>query len=105
MVKNLTPENICHLIVSDFEGAWDSVALNLSEIGRGNFMFARQAMNLLEFASILCESDSTKKSLPSLSDELKKIEPRYFTDLPGPCAKTKDFTLPNDGNVTGSLLL
>ena len=52
MVKNLTPEKIHLFIVEDFKGAWDSIAANpKSEMGRGNFMFARQAMNLLESAS------------------------------------------------------
>lgn len=72
MVRNLTPQNIYELITGDFEGAWDSVAANHSQIARCNFMFARHAMNLLEFASILCESDSSKQAIQTLSVELKK---------------------------------
>ena len=105
MVKNLTPGNIYSLITEDFEAAWDSVASNHSKIARCNFMFGRQAMNLLEFASILCEDDSAGNAVRSLSNDLKSLDYRYFTKLPGSCAFTKEYTLPNDGNRTGNLLL
>ena len=59
MVQNLNPNEIYQFIVSDFRGAWDSIAANYNQIiGRGNFMFALQVMNLLKFASRLCANDS-----------------------------------------------
>ncbi len=68
-------------------------------------MFGRQSMNLLEFAARLCDGDPTGRALTAFSTELKKIEPKYFTALPSPCPAPSDFTLPHDGNTTGSLLL
>jgi hypothetical protein len=54
MVQNLNPNEIYQFIVSDFRGAWDSIADNYNQsIGRGNFMFAFQAMNLLELFILL----------------------------------------------------
>jgi len=106
MVANLTPEELHRFIVKDFEGAWNSIAANPDlAIGRGNFMFARQSMNLLEFAATLCKSDSTGKALSDLSNHLHKIEPKYFTPLPSPCARSTGFILPHLGNTTGNLLL
>ena len=68
MVKNLTPEKIHLFIVEDFKGAWDSIAANSkSEMGRGNFMFARQAMNLLEFAARLCHTDPSDAAIGAFS--------------------------------------
>lgn len=68
-------------------------------------MFGRQAMNLLELAARLCDGDPTGSALTTLSTELEKIEPKYFTALPSPCPAPSDFTLPHDGNTIGSLLL
>jgi hypothetical protein len=43
MVTNLQHQEIHNFIVSDFRGAWDSIAANNNtNIGRGNFMFGRQ---------------------------------------------------------------
>ena len=51
MVSNLAPDEIHRFIVSDFRGGWNSIAGNGDKnIGRGNFMFGRQAMTLLEFS-------------------------------------------------------
>jgi hypothetical protein len=106
MVENLTFEKIHLFIVEDFKGAWDSVAANPDpKIGRGNFMFARQAMNLLEFASILCTGDPSDAALQTFSTELRKIEAKYFTELPGSCSLTKDFILPHTSSSIGSSLL
>ena len=72
MVQNLNPNEIYQFIVSDSRGAWDSIAGNYNQsIGRGNFMFAFQAMNLLEFASRLCANNS--KLLNNFSDEINRI--------------------------------
>jgi hypothetical protein len=54
MVKNLSAGEIHNFISSNFQGAWDSIAANSDQsIGRGNFMFARQSMTLLEFSARL----------------------------------------------------
>src|SRR5918994_6092409 len=104
MVSDLTVQEIHDFISKDFVGAWDSMALNSDKnIGRGNFMFARQAMNLLEFACRLYGSNS--KIRTQFSTELKKTEPRYFARLPSPCADLKEFTLPHLRNKSGDLLL
>lgn len=104
MVSNLTLDEVHDFISKDFIGAWDSVASNTSKnIGRGNFMFARQAMNLLEFACRLYGGDSKMRT--QFSTELKNIEPKYFTRLPSPCADPKEFTLPHLRNQSGDLLL
>jgi hypothetical protein len=80
MVKNLTLQENHRFIVSDFKGAWDSIAANPDQnIDRVNFMFASQVMNLLEFAARLCAGDSTHATLRSFSTNLSKIEPKYFT--------------------------
>ena len=106
MVKNLTPPEIYRFITSDFQGAWDSIAANSHErIGRGNFMFARQAMNLLEFAARLYTDDTTNATHRTFSSNLWKIEPKYFTKLPGTCAVTTEFILPSIGPTAGDSLL
>jgi hypothetical protein len=70
MVSNLNEKNLHHLITVDFNDVWDSVAAIPSDpIGRGNFMFARQAMTLLEFASRLCHDNTV--ALTDFSNELR----------------------------------
>jgi hypothetical protein len=106
MVQNLSPYEIYCFIKNDFLGAWNSIAANPDvTIGRCNFMFGRQAMSLLEFAALLCKSDNTHKALEDFSNELNKIEPKYFTRLPMPCASTRHFILPHLGDTSGDLLL
>jgi hypothetical protein len=96
MIENLSPQQIYTFIVKDFEWAWDSFAENHAKIGRGNFMFARQAMSLLEFAARAYGKDADLHK--TFSEVLFKIEPKYFTVLPGPVGSTKDFKLPHIGN-------
>jgi hypothetical protein len=99
MVNNLPPDHFYQCIVNDFVGAWDSIAQNRDEhMGRGNFIFARQAMNLLEFAAILY-GDNPKINR-NISEELCRIEPKYFTLLPSPCAKNSNFVLPYTNEST-----
>ncbi|HYT01741.1 MAG TPA: hypothetical protein VEL70_02445 [Candidatus Acidoferrum sp.] len=106
MVRNLTAEEIHQFIVSDFRGAWNSIAANHNTtIGRGNFMFGRQAMTLLEFASRLYTNDATGIMQRNFSSELYKLEPKYFTLLPVSCATTKEFILPHVGDKSGRTLL
>jgi hypothetical protein len=99
MVQNLSPQELYGAIVNDFECAWNSLAANPMATGRGNFMFARQAMTLLEFAARLCMSDPQRVNgqpvaTREFAEQLALIEPKYFTQLPGPCADFRDFILP-----------
>jgi hypothetical protein len=105
MVSNLNENNLHHLITVDFMDVWDSVAANpANPIGRGNFMFARQAMTLLEFASRLCHNDTI--ALTDFSNALYAIERKYFTRMPSVCANPDtEFTLPFIGSPTGDSLL
>ena len=101
---NLSSNELYDFIVGDFEVAWDAVASTPATDAktghRGNFMFARQAMTLLEFAARLCASDTSGQALQALADEIERIEPRYFTLLPGICETPdpKEFTLPFSPN-------
>ena len=104
MVGNLDTRKIYDSIVNDFVGAWNSIASNSDlRIGRGNFMFASQAMHLLEFAARLYDKDTYAHQ--TFSNDLYDIEPKYFTPLPGPCATTRGFVLPYIGNSKGETLL
>lgn len=106
MVRNLSVIEIYNFITGDFRACWDSLANNADPtINRGNFMFARQAMNLLEFACRLYEGDPTGQARIDFSNELDSIESSYFTILPAPTTSTKGFILPNMGNTNGDLLL
>jgi hypothetical protein len=98
-MNNLSPQTIYKFIVSDFESPWNALAALSGERGRGNFMFARQAMSLLEFAARLCKVDSTGKAVVDLSRELNDIDPRYFCELPGVAVKDPlEFNLPRLGS-------
>lgn len=85
---DLAASVLANFICSDFRTAWDAVASIPGDAGaKGNFMFARQAMSLIELAGRTCAADSTGQALFDLSLSLEAIEPRYFTLLPGPCAR------------------
>lgn len=90
------PETMFRFMVGDFRDAWDALATNPAPgLHRGNYMFGRQAMALLERASRLCASDATGAALRDLTTELERIESRYFTLLPGSCAAdSPEFRLP-----------
>jgi hypothetical protein len=104
MVPNLTTHDIYNSIVNDFKGAWNSIAANSDRnIGRGNFMFASQAMHLLEFAGRLYDKDSSAHQ--KFSKDLYNMEPRCFKRLPGRARKTKYFDLPYIGNTKDKTLL
>lgn len=97
-------ETIVAFIVGDFESAWDAIVdLKPNHRGGGNFMFALMAMILLEFACRVCSKDPTHQKLADLTKALYKIEPRYFTPLPGAWGKTSGFLLPGR-NPTSHLL-
>jgi hypothetical protein len=103
MVRNLGTQEIYSSIVNDFKSAWNSIASNPDQSGRGNFMFGSQAMHLLEFAARLYDRDTSARQ--NFSNDLYNIEPRYFTPLPRPCAATTEFVLPYIGNTNGKTLL
>jgi hypothetical protein len=114
----LTEKTVYEFITKDFEGAWNSIANNVDEnIGRGNFIFAFKAMNLLEFACRVCDSDPSENALTDFSNNLFGTEKRYFTHLPNLSVRAQkgEFTLPYikgqerdyefDGVVTAVLFL
>ena len=93
-IASLPAIEILRFIVNDFESAWEALADKPGLPGRGNFMFALQAMILLELACRVCAKDATRTKLSVLSDAMVSIEPRYFTRMPGPCGAAKEFDLP-----------
>ena len=101
MATNLPAETLYKFITDDFESAWNSMAGRSKPLpGGGNFMFARQAMVLLEWAARVCRADTTGAALKRLSHELNGINPRYFRELPAAFpvrVSEKDFTLPSLG--------
>jgi hypothetical protein len=80
MAQNMSEQELYDSIVNDFESAWDSLAANPEARGRGNFMFSRQAMMLLEWGARLCASDSTGSAVKEWSEALRQLEARYFTE-------------------------
>ncbi len=56
VVQDLPAIDLYRAITNDFESNWNPLARNERATGRGNFMFARQAMMLLEWASRLATS-------------------------------------------------
>lgn len=60
--------------------------------GRGNYLFALQAMVLLEWASRLCHARGT--ALEQLSFALEQRNPRYFCQLPDVVDRPSEFDLP-----------
>lgn len=115
MVKYYSERKVYKFIIGDFRNSWNRIAElpPRSGINRGNYMFGLVAMNLLEFICRLCQTDPSKKALLDFSNELNKIEPKYFTHLPNdPNAKSllkinrKDYTLPYlNSNNNDNLLL
>lgn len=66
---------------NDFRVAWDAVANIEAQVSRGNFMFGREAVGLLELACRVCATDRTGAALRDFADALEGIEPRYFTAM------------------------
>ena len=103
MVSPDLPEpTIIDFIIGDFESAWEALANLQGSMPRGNFLFARQAMTLLEVVCRLCKSDQTGSALNDFSLALESQDSRYFTRLPGPCWKPSSrtrtaFELPSRG--------
>ncbi|HEY3439132.1 MAG TPA: hypothetical protein VGK29_00190 [Paludibaculum sp.] len=96
-IKSQPAEVVFGYIVDDFESAWNSlVARPGYQEGGGNFMFALMSMILLEFACRVCFKDKSGEKLQELTNALKAIDPRYFTELGTPPIKNNngEFTLP-----------
>ena len=76
----------------DFARAWDAMAQTGfdRDVG-GNFMFARQAMVLLELASRVGRADAR---LADFSAGIERVDPLYFWPLPGG-KKWPSFGLPS----------
>jgi hypothetical protein len=97
--QNLEPVLLLDFVQGDFEAAWNALVTVREATWRGNFLFARQAMLLLEIACRLCHSDSSGDALQALSIELERRDSRYFVRLPGSCAADpRDFRLPFRGS-------
>jgi hypothetical protein len=83
-IKDLPPEEVYQFICNDFETAWNGIAN--SPVGQGwgggNFLFAAQAMILLEWVCRLCAGDATGNALADFSRCLHDIRPAYFIGLP-----------------------
>lgn len=92
--QNLTPQTIRFLLDQDFRDAWNALAKIHEARARGNFMFGREAVVLLELASRLCREDPTSQAIVDLSATIEQIEPRYFTPLPAAAHWPTDFDLP-----------
>lgn len=102
-VRNIPSNQLFNMLVGDFRRAWDAMAATDSteafrdadpEAG-GNFLFARQAMGLLELASRVAGNESSGACLRDFGRELGSIEPLYFSRLPGRVPLPRDFKLPN----------
>jgi hypothetical protein len=100
MTPSLDPRMLLGFIIGDFETAWNAVASSPSSSGsRGNFMFAMQAMILLELACRLCKSDHS--ALRDFSLEIEKRDPRYFCSLPAQ-VELQHFPFPTRSGVDPS---
>jgi hypothetical protein len=68
---NLSPDTLFDFIVGDFESAWEALVATW-EPGQhaGNFLFARQAMSLLELCARVASSDPSGVALADLESAL-----------------------------------
>jgi hypothetical protein len=106
MAYNLSPSKIIEFIINDFMDAWNSIAIRQDKknLHKGNFLFALQAMILLEVICRLCYSDTTEKAIQDFSAELRRLDSRYFIKFPGLCLRPSkhhgkiEFLLPGQGS-------
>ncbi|HSI20855.1 MAG TPA: hypothetical protein VLA04_04130 [Verrucomicrobiae bacterium] len=82
MATQSDPQTTFAHITGDFRSAWDALSKDDKATNRGNFMFALQAMILLEWIMRLCSTDTNARD--RFLGELNKIDSRYFTRLPAP---------------------
>jgi hypothetical protein len=105
---NLVPETQFTFLCSDFESCWDALAQTKTPTqGGGNFMFARQAMALLELCCRVAAADETGGTLSEFGSALAGIDGRYFTKVPGRVPAPRQFRLPRlaDTDSTDAQLL
>lgn len=98
MATDLPVATLFDFIIGDFEDTWDALAARPGNLHRGNFLFARQAMTLLEVACRLCYSDGTGQTLKRFAAELARRDAKYFTKLPSSCwtpSNPVEFWLPS----------
>jgi hypothetical protein len=93
MSVNLPGHTLYEFVRDDFINAWEAMV----ESGRkgGNFLFARQAMALLELSCRVAAEDPSPLILSHFSERLDEIESRYFTRLPGKVELPGGFALPS----------
>ncbi len=93
---NLSPDTLFDFIVGDFEATWEALAATWKPgQSGGNFLFARQAMSLLELCCRVASADPSGDALAAYGSALDSIEPRYFTLLPGRVPAPRGFALPS----------
>jgi hypothetical protein len=101
MATDLPISTLVDFIIGDFEDTWDAVAARPGNLHRGNFLFGRQAMTLLEVVwPPLFNSDGTGHALKKFATELAVRDTRYFTKFPGSCwtpVNSPEFRLPSQG--------
>lgn len=98
---NLSPDTLFDFIVGDFEATWEALAATWQPgQSGGNFLFARQAMSLLELCCRVASADPTGNALAAYGAALEHIEPRYFTLLPGRVPAPRGFELPSRAGCT-----
>jgi hypothetical protein len=108
MAADLPVVTLFDFTIGDFEDTWDALAARPGNLHRGNFLFARQAMTLLEVACRLCYSDGTGQTLKRLAAELGRRDARYFTKLPSSCwtpSSPPEFWLPSQSSNPESELI
>jgi hypothetical protein len=89
-----------NFLTSDFEETWEALVKRaterrgngLSDGGGLNYGFALIAMILLEFGCRLCGKGTN--SIGTLENELRRVEMKYFTQIPGVVRLPKEFDFP-----------
>ena len=71
MASDLDPQALMQFVIGDFETAWNAIAAVRDTVSRGNFMFGKLTMVLLELVCRLCQTDSTRAALADFSKELE----------------------------------
>jgi hypothetical protein len=100
-MANLDGETLLDFLIGDFETMWNAVAALPGARYRGNFMFALQAVALLEVASRAADP----RGLTALTSALRDRDRRYFTKLPGRAPRPRGVKLPGAGTDTDHQLL
>jgi hypothetical protein len=112
MPPNENAETLLDFIIGDFESAWNAINSGIWPSG-GNFLFAHQAMVLLEVACRICNPNQSGQApsgqaLKDFSNCLAQRDLRYFTELPDTCRSPdsrREFELPSQGSNRHSELI